>query len=63
MATKDVRREGVRIRTYRQNGDLSQQQLARKAGISQPSVSRVEQGKGNAKHVEACERAIGIKKK
>ena len=52
---------GKLLKHLRQQQNLSQAELARKSGLTQPSISNIEHGAGGSlKHVEAILRALNL---
>jgi transcriptional regulator with XRE-family HTH domain len=53
----------LRIQELRESKGWSQAELARKSGVPQPTISRLESGKSralNLKHLEKLARALGV---
>ncbi len=52
---------GKLLKHLRQQQSLSQAELAKKSGLTQPSISNIEHGVGGSlKHVEAILRALNL---
>ncbi len=51
---------GNRVKRYRKAVDISQDELAQRAGLSQPTVSRIERGDGSVDAGTAMRLAFGL---
>lgn len=51
---------GARVRSHREARQWNQQQLAERAGVSQPTISRIEKGRGVLDGAAALQLADGL---